>query len=117
MPSLTSEHKALLEELLRGAKKSFENAELLWWEATRLLECESTGRALFLHQISLEECGKIEILGGWATSLLMGHEVDMAKVRAALVRHQAKNNANAYSLEASEEEKAARERGDWKSAM
>lgn len=117
MPPLSVENKNLLVALAEGAKKSFENAEQLWYEAITLHQSGSRSRALFLHQISLEECGKIEMLGGWATSILMGHDVDMAKVTAALVRHQSKNNANAYSLEPSLEEKAARDSGDWKGAM
>jgi AbiV family abortive infection protein len=104
--------KALLSELLRGVEKTFENAEALFREASLLTQARCLSRALFLHQISLEECGKIEILGGWATSLLMGHTVDLGKVTRALASHASKNRANAYLLRRSEEEKAAQRSGD-----
>jgi AbiV family abortive infection protein len=72
-------------------------------------------RALFLHRISMEECGKMELLGWWATGVLAGHKQDTRKLRRALANHKAKNSANAYMLALSEEEKNARQRKDWKS--
>ena len=74
-------------------------------------------RALCLHQISLEECSKVNNLGTWAVSLLLGFEVDQKKVLGAFGRHAAKNKSNAYMLERSEVEKEANSRGDRDAAM
>lgn len=74
-------------------------------------------RALCLHQISLEECSKVNNLGGWAVSLILGFEVDQKKVLAAFGRHAAKNKSNAYMLKGSEAETDAKARGDWEAAM
>ena len=63
----------------------------------------------------MEECGKVEILGGYATGLLLGHEVDTRKLVAAFASHKAKNRANAYMLELNEHEGEALRRRDWKS--
>src|SRR5688572_478021 len=91
-----------LSELARGASLALDNALQLQREATVLYGMGSFSRALLLHQISLEECGKIEILGGWATSHLMGHPINLRKVASALASHEAKNFANAYMLPAGE---------------
>jgi hypothetical protein len=45
----------------------FENAESLYKEAEALRQAGFLARAAFLHQISMEECAKIDMLGGWAT--------------------------------------------------
>lgn len=114
---MKQERKDLLSELARGAKKAFENAEQLFQEASLLRENGALSRALFLHQISMEECAKIELLGGWAASLLMGEEIDATKLSATLASHKAKNYTNAYMLTPSKEETEARERGDWKGSL
>jgi AbiV family abortive infection protein len=108
--------REVLSELARGAQKTFENAEALYREAKILGAAGAIGRALFLHQISLEECAKVETVGAWATSILAGLPVDEKKVVAALARHANKNRTNAYMLEGSAEEAAAKERGDWEAA-
>lgn len=74
-------------------------------------------RALCLHQISLEECSKVDSLGAWAVSLVVGFDVDQKKVLSAFARHASKNKSNAYMLKASEAESEARLRGDWDGAM
>jgi AbiV family abortive infection protein len=109
--------RACLSELARGAEKTFENAEALFREAKLLGSVGAAGRALFLHQISLEECAKIEIIGALATSLLAGIAVDQNKVLARLGSHARKNRTNAYFLERSAEEQAAQARGDWEAAL
>src|ERR1051326_509542 len=109
--------KVLLSELVDGVRKTFENAETLYREATLLATSGFLSHALFLHQISLEECAKIEMLGAWATGILLGHEVDAEKVRKAMANHERKNRTNAYFLEISEEEKAARDAGDFSGSM
>lgn len=106
----------LLPVLLQGAEKAFANAEQLFREARILAEAGAAARALCLHQISLEECSKVDSLGAWATSLVLGFEVDQKKVLSALSWHAAKNKLNAYMLEVSDEEAEARARGDWKAA-
>src|ERR1700722_15852387 len=81
-----------------------------------LAKAGATARALCLHQISLEECSKIENMGAWATSLLSGLEVEQNKVLAAFRRHSSKNKSNAYMVEGSKAEKDAKGRGDWETA-
>lgn len=109
--------RALLGVLTRGAEKTFENAESLYREGRILAEVGATARALCLHQISLEECSKIESLGAWAISLLSGETVDQRKILTAFARHPLKNKANAYMLKGSQAEEDAKKRGDWKAAL
>jgi AbiV family abortive infection protein len=109
--------RALLSVIVCGAEKTLDNAEKLYFEATLLAKAGATARALCLHQISLEECSKIESMGAWVTSLLSGIEVNQDKVLAAFRRHSSKNKSNAYMMKASPEEKNARARGDWKTAI
>ncbi|SRR6266567_760917 len=109
--------RAFLTVLVRGAEKTFDNAENLYHEAKILAAARATSRALFLHQISLEECSKIDNMGAWAVSLLTGHEVDQKKVLTAFARHSSKNRSNAYMIGASHAEKDARARGDWKASL
>jgi AbiV family abortive infection protein len=108
--------RAFFRVLVGGAEKTFENAEKLYFEAMLLAKAGATARALCLHQISLEECSKIESMGAWATSLLAGLEVNQNKVLSAFRRHSSKNKSNAYMLQGSPEEKAARRRGNWDTA-
>ena len=109
--------KGVLRELVSGAQKIFENAESLFNEARLLRANGFFVRALVLHQISLEECAKIEILGGWAMRLLMGHQVDLKKLERIMANHTRKNRANAYFLELSEGEKIAWEAADAEAAI
>lgn len=73
--------------------------------------------ALFLHQISMEECAKVDLLGAWATSLLMETPVDISKLARAMANHKAKNRVNAYMLRPGDDEVNAREQADWKGAL
>lgn len=109
--------KALLSEITRGAEKTFTNAESLFQEASILREAGFLSRALLLHQVSLEECAKVDILGAAATQMLMGYELNIGELQKVLVRHDHKNRANAYFLEGTEEEKAAKESGDFDAAQ
>ncbi|WP_334148241.1 AbiV family abortive infection protein [Hyphomicrobium sp.] len=109
--------QAPLEVLVRGAEKTFDNAERLFFEAELLAKAGAVARALCLHQISLEECSKVNNLGAWAVSLVLGFEVNQKKVLAAFGRHAAKNKSNAYMLKGSEAETNAKARGDWEAAM
>lgn len=113
----TKSDQASVDVLVRGAEKTFDNAERLFREAELLATGGAVARALCLHQISLEECSKVNNLGAWAVSLVLGLEVDQKKVLAAFGRHAAKNKSNAYMLEGSEAEKDAKARGDWEAAM
>jgi len=65
----------------------------------------------------MEECAKVDLLGGWATSLLMGAPVDVAKLARALANHKVKNRMNAYMLNPTDDEAAARQRADRKGAL
>lgn len=109
--------QASIEILFLGAEKMFANAEQLFVEAETLTKIGATARALCLHQISLEECSKINQLGAWAVSLLAGLEVNQKKLLAAFARHDAKNKHNAFMLERSTAEDEAISRGDWKAAI
>jgi AbiV family abortive infection protein len=115
-PELPNFDPKLLGELARGAQKVFDNAEALCREAKMLGGAGALSRALFLHQISLEECAKIDVMGAWATSVLAGVAVDEKKVLSALASHAKKNRTNAYLLEGSLEEREAKDRGDWRVA-
>jgi AbiV family abortive infection protein len=105
---------AQLCNLSRGASKALLNAEELFQEANLLRSQGALSRALFLHQISLEECGKIEILGGCTTGLFMGFDLDFQELLATLATHKAKNYANSYMLPSTNEELGAKKRGDWR---
>ena len=107
----------MLGELACGASKVFENAADLYHEASTLHADGALSRALFLYQISLEECAKIEMLGAWAVSVLTGTEVGIQKVVVAFASHKAKNYANAYSLPATSSEADARSQKRWDEAM
>jgi AbiV family abortive infection protein len=109
------DHDAL--ELARGARLSFENAEGLFREAEILFGHGALSRALFLHQISMEECAKIEMIGAWMAGSLGGIPAKNSGVKSALSRHKAKNNTNAYMLPLSEEEQRAREQVDSVAAL
>lgn len=104
---------AHISELARGASLAFANAVDLFQEAKALSASGARSRALFLHQVSLEECGKIEMIGWWATRYLMGTPVDFSKMAARLSNHRAKNFANAYMLPLCETQQKARAEADW----
>lgn len=110
-------HQASLSALVRGAEKTFDNAERLFFEAELLAKRGAVARALCLHQISLEECSKVNNLGVWGVSLVMGLEVDQKKVLGAFRRHSSKNKSNAYMLEGAEAENEAKLRGDLQGAV
>ncbi len=111
------ERKALLSEFNRGAKLIFNNAEVLFQEAEVLRKNGSYARSLFLHQISMEECAKVEMIGAWATTVLMGKGIDLETMAAGFRSHKAKNHTNAYMARVTEEELEARKRGDWKESV
>jgi AbiV family abortive infection protein len=113
---LTDEAAALAHHLITGAEKMFVNAEALFDEATILANSAAWPRALFLHQIALEECAKVDALGAAVTSLLMGHGVNIEALRRAFRRHEYKNKVNAYFLPTTEAERLARDSGDFDAA-
>lgn len=113
----STNEKKILSDILNVATKVRDNAEQLFCEAKLLRDAGALSRVLFLHQISLEECAKVDMLGAWAVSLLTGQTPDDKKFLKALASHKAKNFANAYMLQPTEAEKQAREGGDWKTAI
>ena len=115
--TLSAEQKAILAEITKGTLAAFENAERLIFEASILHEARAYSRALFLHQISMEELAKVEALGALASGLLMGTDVDLAKATKNFTHHKAKNYINAYMLPHSEEEKAALKSGDMPTSL
>jgi len=99
-----------------GAALIFKNAEALYDEAQLLGQAGHFARAAVLHQVSMEECSKIDKLGAAATSILRGYDVDEIRLAKAFRNHKSKNYANAYFARATDEEMAARANGDWKAA-
>jgi AbiV family abortive infection protein len=71
----------MISELARGAELSFENAKELFREAVILFKHGSIYRAYFLHQISIEEFGKIELIGGYAIAHLMDFQNDPGRTK------------------------------------
>jgi AbiV family abortive infection protein len=105
--TLTRESEIQAKLLIDGAQRTFRNADELFSEARNLASHGAVARAYLLHQISLEECGKIEIIVGAVTQLLMGETVDMKRLARAFTRHESKNKMNAYFMPRSEQEEAA----------
>lgn len=102
-----------LDLLIEGAHKALANADALFGEAELLAAHGATARALCLHQISIEECSKVDYLGTWAMGQLLDEGDGQKEIGKAFRSHAAKNKLNAYMLEPSEEEINARESGDW----
>lgn len=115
--ALTQEQEAFAVNLIEGALSVFENADRLFYEAGVLAEVGAFPRAYLLHQISLEECGKIEILSAAIVSCLTGKEVDVTSLAKVFRRHESKNKVNAYFLPRSEEEILAEKNGDLSAAV
>ena len=113
---LSPDDLALLAELWRGGEMIFDNARQLCNEARFLRKNEAVARAVCLHQLSNEECGKIELLGWWAMSVVLGQAIDVAHIGRALTDHKAKNDANAYFSGVTDDERRAREQADWATA-
>lgn len=99
-----------------GAALIFTNAEALYGEAQLLGQAGHFARATVLHQISMEECSKIDTLGAAATLILIGGDIDEIRLTRELRNHKAKNHANAFFAMTTDEEMAARARGDWKAS-
>ncbi|GEM_PF-4381241 len=87
---LTSEARSLAETLIDGARKTVQNADELFDEARLLADAGHVARALLLHQISLEECGKLEMLYVATAEVLRGQAVDMKRLSRAFSKHAAK---------------------------
>lgn len=108
---------ARLHCFIDGAKAIHANAAALYEEAQILGQAGAFARAAVLHQISMEECSKVDMLGAAAVSLLAGEDVDEELLARKFRDHKAKNRANAYNAEQTDEERSARERRDWHVAM
>ena len=105
---MNDEKMALLRELYRGAQLTQKNATALHDEAIILSENGRNERAIFLHQISLEECAKFEMIGHLATAVLAGLPYDLKEFEKKIRSHKLKNHTNAYAFPASSEEMEAR---------
>lgn len=115
--ALTQEQEAFAVGLIDGAQKVFENADRLFYEAGVLADVGAFPRGYLLHQISLEECGKIEILCSAILSHLIGKEVDVKSLSRVFRRHESKNKMNAYFLPFSEDEQVAEKNNDIAAAV
>lgn len=114
-----SDAGAMLERVRtfsNGARTIFENAKALYDEAQILGQGKSFARAAALHQISMEECAKIDMLGAHTVSILMGHDIDDEHIGKIFRDHKVKNHANAYNATPTPQEEEARARGDWAAA-
>jgi AbiV family abortive infection protein len=114
--AIDAKQKKQVQLLMDGLFKTFQNADELYDEAHYLAERGSLARAVLLHQISLEECGKAEMLGVAIFSALRGEVVDMTQLKRLFSRHEGKNRTNAYFLPTSELEETARENNDIEAA-
>jgi len=107
----------LLGELVRGSQLTFDNAERLYSEAQLLGRNGAFARTLTLHQISIEECSKVDMLCAAVTSLLMGHPVDVNQLANRFRQHKVKNYNNAYMSVTTDAERQATKRGDAERAI
>jgi AbiV family abortive infection protein len=107
----------LVSKLSEGAVKVLRNAGDLYAEALLLRNAGALSRSLVLHQISIEECAKVDMLGALATSALMGMTVNLTAFARAFRSHKAKNHTNAYLLPAGAQELAARDEKRWDDAL
>lgn len=114
---MTSTQEVLSLLLIDGALSVFENADRLFFEAGVLADVKAFSRGYLLHQISLEECGKIEMLCAAVVSCLAGIDVDVKSLSRAFRRHESKNKMNAYFLPRAEDEKVAEENNDTAAAV
>ncbi|MBF8740017.1 AbiV family abortive infection protein [Pseudomonas guariconensis] len=114
---ITAEQEAFALKLIDGALSIFENADRLFYEGGVLADVGAFPRAYLMHQISMEECGKIEILGAAVVQCLSGEEVSVKTISTAFRRHESKNKINAYFLPRSEAEIAAIEVDDAAAAV
>lgn len=115
--AITSEQEAFAVILIDGTLSVFENADRLFYEAGVLADVKAFSRGYLLHQISLEECGKIEMLCAAVCSCLVGNRVNIKSLSKAFRRHEGKNKMNAYFLPRSEAEKVAEENNDVAAAV
>lgn len=107
-----SETSVLVGVLAEGAAKILDNASDLQREAVLLHAAGALSRSLALHQISLEECSKVDMLGAWASGKLMGYEgPDLDGMAKIFANHRAKNYNNAYMMPPDDAELSAREEG------
>lgn len=113
---MTTKEKAQHAEIARGARLIFDNAEALYNEAQVLRFNKSFARAVTLHQISMEECSKVDMLGAAVAGLHYGMSIDLDKLARQMSRHETKNHNNADFTVVTAAEKSARERGDFKEA-
>jgi AbiV family abortive infection protein len=111
-----ADSKARLRRFIEGAELIHANALALYEEAQTLGKGNSFARAAVLHQISMEECSKVDTLGAAVVSILAGLDVDEASLAKSLRSHSEKNHANVYNATPTEEELSARERRDWDAA-
>lgn len=105
-----------IQGLIVGAELIHANAIALYSEAQTLGKSAAFARAATLHQISMEECSKVDILGGAVVSILTGHDFNEAQLTRSFRDHKAKNHANAYNAEPTDKERTARECRDWDAA-
>lgn len=109
---LSQESRTHAQLLCDGIIKTIKNADELFDEASLLATHGHVARAYLLHQISLEECGKAQMLFASLVTALSSRAVDLRKLSRDMAQHKAKNVINAYYLPMSEAEEAAAEKGD-----
>lgn len=112
-----AEGDVTLGDLAEGARKVFENASDLYKEAILLQDAGASCRALSLHQISLEECAKVDMLAAWATGLFVGQDLNRKNLQRTFADHRAKNFTNAYLRPPDETEREAKEEKRWSDAL
>ncbi len=88
--------RQLLEEIVRGAQLIFENAKNLYNEAQLLGRSGAFARALTLHQISMQECSTIDMLGAAGHQRAHGDPVQLNHLATKFRQHKVKNYNTAY---------------------
>lgn len=114
---MNEKDRHLLNEIHRGAKLAFENAEQLYKEAEILGTGRAFCRAVCLHQISIEECSKIDMLAATAMSMLMGYPIDLAKLAQSMRNHKVKNFYVGHFSVCTPAEQEAQDKGDHEAAL
>lgn len=100
------------KDLILFSKAVLKNAELLFKEAELLAKNNCLPRAYFLHQISLEECAKIEIFGHFCVRYFRLGKIEFSRLKSKIISHKSKNITNAYFQRLTDGELKAIKKGD-----
>jgi AbiV family abortive infection protein len=86
----------IIANLVAGLELTIENAKSLFNEAEILKAHGAIHRAVFLHQISMEECAKVEMISSVLLEYIVNAKIDLETLKRRVSSHENKNRANAY---------------------